>query len=251
MSGLRRLAEDDPHFAKFVTVARELRPRPEVLQGLLQKLPSPAVGGLPAPPRAPSKVRWWVALAGAGGCVLAGLTTFELSRESAPSAQSASPAQPVSGATGASMPGRSSPDDAREGAGDANGADVAVDAVPSIRVDDLPIAPSSEPSIRREAPATSSAQPKSLGREIELISAAREALTRGDPAACIAAVRTHEIEFPNGQFTLEARAMRVEATAARGDRKRAGELARAFLANHPHSPYEERMRSLLSSLETK
>ncbi|MDF2698443.1 MAG: hypothetical protein K0S65_6827 [Labilithrix sp.] len=99
--------------------------------------------------------------------------------------------------------------------------------------------------------ARSAAPAPSGRREIELIIAAREALTRLETDRCLAAVGAYEAEFPSGQFTLEAKVMRVEATGARGDLARARVLARDFLAKNPSSLYEERVRSLLASLEAR
>jgi len=237
MSDLRRLAERDPQFARFVSATRQVRPRPTALQGLLEKLPASA-GDARVPVGAPSNPRGWALFAGAGACVIAAAILLTLPREGTPEA--ASPTRRIE------KEARTSGSDDTIVTAPTSSEGVAVHAFPTLRVEDLPGA---APSARREAPARSSAQPKSLAREIELISAAREALTRGDPVACLDAVSAHEHEFPNGQFTLEAHAMRVEATAARGDRSHASELAREFLAKNPRSPYEARIRSLLSTLE--
>ena len=139
--------------------------------------------------------------------------------------------------------------------------------VASVSVDDLPsslAAPDTKdvappPRTRfapPSAPASSAVRPseshaRSVRRELELIALARAALTNGDVRACLAALDLHDREFPAGQFALEAKVMRIEAAFAAGDRNGARSLARDYLAANPSSPYDARIRSLLSSLEDR
>ncbi|MBX3209542.1 MAG: hypothetical protein KF764_31200 [Labilithrix sp.] len=231
----RRLVEESSLFASLVADAERREPPPEALRGLLRRLESPpavATGSASA-----SRRKWALtAIAGAGGVVLLGAFTAELlSRNeplpvvppetSAPAAEHAAPAPSIPSA--ASEP---------------------ANAVPSVSIDELPDSKVAAPRPRSPAaaPASPSAVPSSR-REIELVAQAREALTRGDARACLAAVDLHDREFPDGQFALEANVMRIEATLAKGDRAGARALALEYLARNPGSAYEGRVRSLAAA----
>lgn len=228
MKGPNRLIEDDALLAKLVADAKQRGPRPEALDELLHRLPLPPA----APVSTFAALQKWIVIAGAG-CALAGVAMLELRPSDPPSAARATaPSAAVAPSVRDVVPPSNEP---------------AENAVPSTSVDDLPAAPS-----RSISAASSGAQPRgSLRREIELAGAARQALTKGEADRCLASVRAYEAEFPNGQFLLEAKVMRIEATAMAGDGPRARSLARSFLAKNPRSPYEERMRSLLASLEAQ
>jgi outer membrane protein assembly factor BamD (BamD/ComL family) len=58
----------------------------------------------------------------------------------------------------------------------------------------------------------------------------------------------HDRRFPSGPLSIEARVLRIEALACRGDIARASRLAEAFLAQNPASAHAARVRSLLFSL---
>jgi len=236
----RRLLEENELFAKLVDDARRREPPPGALETLLDALESPA-GAASSPKGVPFGVRlsapWlWLAIAGASGLALLSFVATERRQDPGGGAAPAIPAveSPAAPAT----------------------AEPTGDAVPSIAIEDLPDSKEAAPrSSRRTAPPStalapspaSSAKP-SAPREIELIARAREELTRGDAEACLATIAMHDARFPKGQFTPEAQVMRIEATRARGDRAGARTLARAFLAEHPESPYAGRIRSLLASM---
>ncbi len=229
MNGPDRLIDDDPLLAKLVADAKQRGPRPEALEALLRRLPPAPTSSSLAPTGA--GLAKWLLLAGAG-CFIAGVTIFEL-RQSEP-------------ATAVDVLGPSEPAAAPSAEGAVPSSDeVQGSAIPSASVDDLPAARS------RSAAAQPSAVKLSLRREIDLIGAAREALTKDEAHECLAAVRAYEREFPSGQFLVEAKVMRIEATAMSGERGRARTLARDFLAKNPRSPYDARMRSLLDSLEDR
>lgn len=239
----RRLIEQDELVATLVDDAQSREPDPRALQKLLDVLDSPAAtASAPARARVRAPDPWiYLALVGAGALALLGYGALDRrSVETAPvvAAPSAN-AAPL--ATGITSP--------------------APEAVPSLSIADLPDVkddpsrghplPGRSPVARSSTSASRSAQAAmpSKGRELELITRAREALTKGDTRECLATIALHDAEFPDGQFTPEAAVMRIEATQVSGDRARARSLARAFLAKSPDSPYAARIRSLLASLE--
>jgi hypothetical protein len=236
----RRLVEENQLFAKLVADAQRREPPPEALNGLLERLPSgPA---LTAEVAGASSRRWgWTALVGAGCLALLGAGALGGWQQHDHPADARLP----SSITG--TPPESAPPTSPALAGSA------IHAVPAVSIDDLPDSRTVASSPRtRVAPLPSAAPAKpSVRRELELIAQAREALTKGDGPACLAAVDVHDREFPAGQFVLEAKVMRIEASLATGDRDRARSLAREYLAKNPGSPYEARVRSLLSSTEDR
>jgi TolA-binding protein len=84
----------------------------------------------------------------------------------------------------------------------------------------------------------------SLALELTLLDAARGALDGGDPARALALLDQYTREFPLGRLAPEARVMRIEATARRGDRAAAQSMAREFLDDSPESPHADRVRKL-------
>jgi len=242
--GPRRLIEENELFASLVDDAQTREPNPEALNELLDVLDAPvapASGAAPAGLRRPSP---WIGLAlvGAGALAVLGYSTRD-GRYEPPSVTAVAPSTPT-----------------RAGEADvAEPIEHAPDPVPSLPISELP--DSKDPPARARsipprpmAAAASAAAPVTAvrpgaGRELELITRARAALTKGDARGCLAAIAQHDAEFPDGQFTPEAAVMKIEATHASGDRAGARTLARAFLARSPESPYAARIRSLLATLE--
>ncbi|MDF2696230.1 MAG: hypothetical protein K0S65_4613 [Labilithrix sp.] len=240
MKGPRPLIEQNELFASLVDDAHKREPSDEALQKVLDILDSPAAA--PVPPararlRAPNP---WICLAvvGAGALAVLGYSTLERPHQETAAV----------GATAAATIGKRI-------------AEPAPEAVPSMPISDLPDSKDAPPRGRPVAARPSASQGSSsaaspapaakpsTARELELITRAREAVTKGDARACLAAVAQHDAEFPDGQFTPEAAVMRIEATYASGDRAGARTLARAFLAKHPGSPYVARIRSLAAASE--
>lgn len=249
MKAPRRLVEDQELVAKLIADDERDGPPPEALQGLLKTLDAVAPA---APPQRSSNFRSWISIVG-----VCAITAALASRNSvlptqpAPIPTIASPvASPTleSTTTGAATPSETTP----------------VAVVPSIDVSDLPNSHAGVPPSR--APATSSLrkredptpEPTSVSnpsaatkpsprREIELVIAARQALTRGDAQGCLWSIALYEAEFPSGQFVLEEQMMRIEATALAGDRAGARKLAQEHLSRVPGSPYSARIQSLLST----
>jgi hypothetical protein len=243
----RRLVEDNEQFAGLVDELRRSEPPPKLAADVLQ--------GMASQREAAVSKRWRRivgALAGVGCvAVLTGVVVGPRANHDAPSPSTVTDA-----------PAFALPPPAL--------ATSATETIPSVSIEALPdskaVAPTrhahvptrasaAEPSSAAPSPAAAPSIPSatagssrvSLRREIELIAQARRALTGSDNRTCLAALDLHDSEFPTGQFALEAKVMRVEATLANGDRAGARALALDYLAKNPASPYDARVRSLLSS----
>lgn len=95
------------------------------------------------------------------------------------------------------------------------------------------------------APASSSAPQDTFSAEIAQIDAARRALARGDGAAALQRIARYEADFDTPHFGQEATVLRVQALELTGQRDRAEQLARRFLASHPNSALAPRVRTLI------
>ena len=87
---------------------------------------------------------------------------------------------------------------------------------------------------------------RSLADEVNLVDDARDALTRNDPKAALAALARHRAEFPTGALRLEAAVLGVRALLGAGRIAEAEREASRVLAAHPTGPYAERVRALLA-----
>ena len=86
-----------------------------------------------------------------------------------------------------------------------------------------------------------------LHAEIDLLHAARAALSAGDRPRALELLASYEAQFvPGGVMRPEEAVLRIEALVASGDRLAADRVARAFLARNPSSPYAPRVKRLLS-----
>jgi hypothetical protein len=85
------------------------------------------------------------------------------------------------------------------------------------------------------APAPAAEPDDSVRREIEQLAQIR-ALLPVDPNAAFALAERSAREFPYGALREEREALTVLALARLGERARAREAARAFLARYPQSP---------------
>lgn len=93
------------------------------------------------------------------------------------------------------------------------------------------------------------AKEPSVSEEIALIDRARTALAAGDPGAAERALDDHDARFESGMLALESKVARIELLVGRGDSNGARALAERFLAEHPRSAYENRVRGLLRRLD--
>jgi len=84
--------------------------------------------------------------------------------------------------------------------------------------------------------------------ELELVSAARSALQRGDVPSCMRSVEAYCERFGAGTFAQEIEVIRIEGMMTAGERTRARAAAETFLASHAASPYADRVRSLLDRM---
>jgi hypothetical protein len=228
-----RLVEQDDLFAGAVADARREEPPRELMKTILEVHDARKADA--ASRAALTGSRRWVAVAvlAIGGAALLSIRPFERRGNDLPQRDLLQPAPAASGERGAPSTSALSP----------ALADPAT-ALSAVSIDDLP---DLKLVAKKPAPA---ARPIAR-REIELITRAREALTRGDTGACIAAVNLHDREFPNGRFGPEATVMRIEALAAAGDREGARARAEDFLGKNPSSLYEPRVRSLLAAMGAK
>jgi hypothetical protein len=102
-----------------------------------------------------------------------------------------------------------------------------------------------------DAPPSSEALPAEPARsrraaELATIDEVRAALIAKNPQAALAQLDRYELTHPEASFGLRAKLLRIEALAVSGGLPAAKELASAFVATHPDSPYAPRLRAFLS-----
>jgi hypothetical protein len=117
----------------------------------------------------------------------------------------------------------------------------------SVSVDALPSAPrrgDDDATTRKPRPSTSA-----LGDELALVDAARVALAHGEPRSTLARIAEYRTRFSSPRFSDEADALEVSALVALGDKSLARSKAERFVANHPDSPYLQRVRSVVRNAE--
>jgi hypothetical protein len=90
-----------------------------------------------------------------------------------------------------------------------------------------------------------------LGVELAALDEARTALASGDPARALLRLDRYQREFPTPVLAQEATMLRIEALQAKGDTGAARALATRFLATHPSTTYEDRVRTLLGPSDSE
>jgi hypothetical protein len=80
---------------------------------------------------------------------------------------------------------------------------------------------------------------------------AAESMIDKDPAKALQMVDQHDVDYPRGMADPEARVIRVEAYAKKGDDVKALELGNEFLEDYPHSPRAGRVVSIVETLKNK
>lgn len=80
---------------------------------------------------------------------------------------------------------------------------------------------------------------------------AAEAMIAKDPAKALVMVDQHDIDYPRGILDPEARVIRVEAYAKKGDDVKALQLGDDFLMDYPHSPRAGRVVTIVEALRNK
>jgi TolA-binding protein len=98
---------------------------------------------------------------------------------------------------------------------------------------------------RAAAPASNAKAPSNdLGEEMRLIDSARAHVSSGAAKKALSVLAAYDRRFPRGALRQEAAVMRVEALEKSGNDKRAAELAKKFVSEHPNSPHVERVQKL-------
>jgi TolA-binding protein len=81
--------------------------------------------------------------------------------------------------------------------------------------------------------------------------AAADAMVDKDPVKALQMVDQHDIDYPRGMLDPEARVVRVEAYAKKGDDAKALALGNEFLEDYPHSPRAGRVMAIVETLKNK
>lgn len=115
---------------------------------------------------------------------------------------------------------------------------------PVTRAPAAPVTPAMTPARQRVERATPA---NDLKREIRMLDQARNAVRSGESALALELLRSYDQRFPRGAFRQEVAVLRVEALERRGERDRANDLARKFVAENPDSPHVERVERVTQS----
>lgn len=117
---------------------------------------------------------------------------------------------------------------------------------------EAPAAPTSTKLLPGQPSAASSASAapdasasRALGAEAARIDAARRALGMGDVRRALIELDWYERSRVVGVLDREAELLRIQALVRAGGGARAVELARAYLAKHPHDAYAARLTELI------
>ena len=103
-----------------------------------------------------------------------------------------------------------------------------------------PAAPGAPP------PTASYASPDDgLAAEVQLLDQARAALSSGASTRALGLLAQHRRQYPRSRLANEAFVMRLDALSRSGQRDRARQMARAYLARQPNAPHAARIRRLV------
>jgi hypothetical protein len=115
---------------------------------------------------------------------------------------------------------------------------------PAASAPEQPTAPN-----RAAAPVPETSPPptdsRALAAEVQRIDQARRALEGGDAPRALGELAAYQRERELGVLDREATLLAIRAHQALGDRDRARDLARRFLAAHPNDAHAPRLRALL------
>ena len=106
-------------------------------------------------------------------------------------------------------------------------------------------APVPEPKAVVKAPPRKPAAVDTLGRERVLVDVARSALSSGDVTKALAAVQSHEAQFPSGQLTEEREALAVQILWTAGRRDEATRRLHAFSLQFADSPLRPSLDAMM------
>lgn len=110
---------------------------------------------------------------------------------------------------------------------------------------EVPAAPVPEVKPAVKAPPKKVVAVDTLGRERVLLDVARSALSSGDVAKALAAVQSHETQFPSGQLTEEREALAVQILWTAGRRDEATRRLHAFSLQFADSPLRPSLDAMM------
>lgn len=84
-----------------------------------------------------------------------------------------------------------------------------------------------------------------LSAQLAAIRSVRAALAANQAQRALSQIDAYERTYPGGLLLVEAEILRIDATAALGNRDAVTRLGRAFLTKYPGSPYARHVQSLL------
>lgn len=106
-------------------------------------------------------------------------------------------------------------------------------------------APVPEPKMIVKPPPKKVVPVDTLGKERVLLDLARSALSSGDVAKALAAVQSHETQFPAGQLTEEREALAVQILWTAGRRDEATRRLHAFSLQFADSPLRPALDAMM------
>lgn len=106
-------------------------------------------------------------------------------------------------------------------------------------------APVPEPKVVVKVPPKKVVAVDTLGRERVLLDVARSALSSGDVGKALAAVQSHEAQFPSGQLTEEREALAVQILWTAGRRDEATRRLHAFSLQFADSPLRPSLDAMM------
>jgi hypothetical protein len=92
--------------------------------------------------------------------------------------------------------------------------------------------------------ASTSEAPQTIDEEVRLLKAAQRALSSGAPARALAILDESVARFPKSKLGDARQVTRMMAVCSLGQTAQARELAKRFLAQHPSSPFSDRVRRI-------
>ena len=114
-----------------------------------------------------------------------------------------------------------------------------------VSADTAPKKPKAPAPEAAAAPATAGTTPTpTLAEQARELAQIKRLLDAGDTSSALRRLETSFAERAHGQLSEERDALLVQAVEKSGDRERAGQLARQFLARYPNSPQRGKMRAL-------
>ncbi len=104
---------------------------------------------------------------------------------------------------------------------------------------------STTPSVPTEARHEEPSATKSIAGEIAALDGVRARLSGSDAEGALRAIDDYRRDYPEGALGQEAALLRIDALVASGNIARARSAAERFLRDHPGTPHEKRLRTLI------